>query len=72
MVLASRPQVSHCYQRQTFPGWPYNLFAMVHFRSEEELNRWIEQVRSALNLSDFAVLRTLRELKKEPVRIEFI
>lgn len=72
MVLASWPQVSHCYQRQTFPGWPYNLFAMVHFRSEEELNRWIEQVRSALNLSDFAVLRTLQELKKEPVRIEFI
>lgn len=71
-ALASSPQVSHCYQRQTFPGWPYNLFAMVHCRSEEELNCWIEQVRSALNLSDFAVLRTLRELKKEPVRIAFL
>jgi DNA-binding Lrp family transcriptional regulator len=70
-VLASFRQVSHCYQRRTFPGWPYNLFAMVHCRSEEELNAWIQEARDAVGVSDLAVLRTVREIKKEPVRISF-
>lgn len=30
--------VSHCYHRpRALPLWPYNLFAMVHGRSDEEI-----------------------------------
>ncbi|MEJ5258871.1 MAG: hypothetical protein WHS88_01645 [Anaerohalosphaeraceae bacterium] len=70
-ALALFRQVSHCYQRRTFPDWPYNLFAMVHSRSEEELNGWVEQAQRAAGLDDFVLLRTLREIKKEPVRLDF-
>ena len=28
--LAQRSEVTHCYLRATAPGWPYNLYAMVH------------------------------------------
>lgn len=34
--LAESPHVSHCYQRPPFPGFPYNLYAMVHGRDREE------------------------------------
>ncbi len=70
-ALALFRQVSHCYQRRTFPGWPYNLFAMVHCRSEEELNGWVEQAQRAAGLGDWVILRTVREIKKEPVRLDF-
>jgi len=41
--------VSHCYRRpRHLPGWPYNLFAMLHGRSREEvaeqaqvIERWL-------------------------------
>ncbi|MEI8362172.1 MAG: Lrp/AsnC family transcriptional regulator [Betaproteobacteria bacterium] len=30
--------VSHCYRRpRLMPGWPYNLFAMVHGRDRDEV-----------------------------------
>ena len=35
-LAASFPQVSHCYQRPTYPDWPYSLFSMVHSRSDEK------------------------------------
>jgi DNA-binding Lrp family transcriptional regulator len=28
--LAALGIVSHCYERKTFKGWPYNIFAMMH------------------------------------------
>jgi siroheme decarboxylase len=37
--LARVAPVSLCYRRtRRLPAWPYNLFAMVHARSESELN----------------------------------
>jgi len=68
--LASRERaVSHCYERKAFPPlWPYNLMTMIHGRSEEEVGAVVERLRAALTPSDFAVLATLREFKKERIR----
>jgi len=35
-ALAERGEVTHCYERPEAPGFPYNLFAMVHAHSTEE------------------------------------
>ena len=35
-ALAARGEVTHCYERPEAPGFPYNLFAMVHAKSLEE------------------------------------
>jgi len=41
--LARVAPVSLCYRRtRRLPGWPYNLFAMVHARSEAELQSALE------------------------------
>lgn len=33
-ALAGRGEVTHCYERPAAPGFPYNMFAMVHARSQ--------------------------------------
>lgn len=70
-ILAGYKQVSHCYQRKTFAGWPYNVFAMIHAHSDELLKTWIEDFVRTLGIRDYALLRTVRELKKEPVILDF-
>jgi DNA-binding Lrp family transcriptional regulator len=67
--LANSNNVSHCYQRKTFPGWPYNLFGMMHGQSMEQLEQIIDDFTSDQNIRQFALLKTLKEFKKEPVRI---
>ena len=69
--LAACKQVSHCYQRRPFPGWPYNLFAMIHAHTGDLLAAWTRDFAHTLKIDDFVVLKTLRELKKEPVLIDF-
>ncbi|TMK83057.1 MAG: Lrp/AsnC family transcriptional regulator, partial [Actinobacteria bacterium] len=34
--MAGFAAVSHCYQRPTYPDWPYNLFGMLHARTKDE------------------------------------
>ena len=64
--------VSHCYHRpRHLPDWSYNLFAMVHGHSREEVRNKVEQI--ARLLGDKArkhdVLFSTRILKKTGLRI---
>ena len=48
-MVGALPGVSHCYRRPRHrPDWPYNLFAMLHGRSREEVQRQVEQVAALL------------------------
>ncbi len=69
--LARLPVVSHCYQRKTFDGWPYNLFAMMHAGSMGRLQYTIEQFVRDCQIADYALLPTETEFKKEPVKYSF-
>jgi DNA-binding Lrp family transcriptional regulator len=62
--LAERPEVTHCYQRPTLPDWPYNLFAMVHGRSAEEVQRVVASAAEELGVSDYDILFSSTEYKK--------
>ncbi len=62
---AEHTHVSHCYYRPTSAAdWPYELYTMVHGRSEEEVERVIAELRGILGLADYRVLTSIRELKK--------
>lgn len=65
-TLAEFSQVTHCYERQTAPGWPYNLYTMLHAKDDSELDRLIEQMSRKCGLTTYKVLRTRSELKKTP------
>jgi DNA-binding Lrp family transcriptional regulator len=63
--------VSHCYEREVFEGWPYNLFAMMHARSMGEIQHAINRFVEAEGIELFELLPTAAELKKQPVRHRF-
>jgi len=64
--------VSHCYRRpRRLPGWPYNLFAMVHGRNRVDTEAKIDIIRGALGrfLRAADVLYSTRILKKTGMRL---
>jgi len=64
--------VSHCYHRPRFlPDWPYNLFAMVHGHSREEVLEKVEKIATLLGEHCRAndILFSTRILKKTGIRI---
>lgn len=67
-ALAALPSVSHCYRRPSYSDWPYELFAMIHTRSDEATAAVVREAESAIAQRGFLILRSTREFKKERVR----
>lgn len=70
--VGALPFVSHCYLRpRALPDWPYNLFAMVHGRSRDEVDDKVRQIAALLGDACGAsdVLFSTRILKKSGLRI---
>lgn len=62
MILFS--QVSHCYERPTLPGWPYNVFTMVHEETKQECEKVVKEISKAVNINEYDMLYSSDELKK--------
>ena len=63
--------VSHCYHRpRHLPEWPYNLFAMVHGKTQEDVDQQIQQIANLLGNSNLGcdVLYSTKILKKTGFR----
>jgi glutamate-1-semialdehyde 2,1-aminomutase len=67
-VAASLPQVSHCYQRPTYPDWPYNLFTMIHARSREDCRALARNISQETGVSDYVILFSTKEYKKARIK----
>lgn len=64
--------VSHCYCRpRRLPQWPYNLFAMLHGKSRDEVEQQVTLIASLLGAHARAhsVLYSTRILKKTGLRL---
>jgi DNA-binding Lrp family transcriptional regulator len=66
--LAAFPQVSHCYRRPVYPDWRFNLFSMVHARSLAAAEKMAEEMSQVIGISDYQILFSSREFKKERVK----
>lgn len=65
--------VSHCYHRpRHLPDWSYNMFAMVHAESRDEVMHWVEHISQLLGEYDrgHEVLFSSRILKKTGMRLK--
>ncbi len=62
------PQISHCYLRQVPNEFPYELFTMIHARSEAELLSIIEKTARDNSLRDYIIIKSLREFKKASMK----
>jgi DNA-binding Lrp family transcriptional regulator len=72
-LLGEQPSVSHCYKRpKQLPEWPFNLFAMVHGRSLDEVNDKIESLRQLIgdDCRQSEVLFSEKILKKTGLRLK--
>jgi DNA-binding Lrp family transcriptional regulator len=71
-LVGGLESVSHCYHRPRHPpDWPYNLFAMVHGRSRDDVEREVRRIAAVLGEHDrgHAILYSTRILKKTGLRI---
>lgn len=67
--LGAFPQVSHCYQRPVYQDWPYNVFSMIHCRSQEDAENMAKEIQKQIGIEDYKILFSSREFKK--TRVEY-
>ena len=67
-ALACEGAVSHCYKRGAAPGWPYNVYSMLHGRDEGECRRLVDELTRRIGVAERVLLFTRREVKKSPPR----
>lgn len=67
--LGAFPQVSHCYQRPVYPDWPYNVFSMVHCKSNDDAQNIAREIQDQIDVHDYKILFSSREFKK--TRVEY-
>jgi DNA-binding Lrp family transcriptional regulator len=69
--MAAVRGISHCYQRPTYPDWPYSVFTMAHGRSKRECDAILDGIAEehGLHGDDRAVLYSSTEFKK--VRLHY-
>lgn len=64
--------VSHCYRRpRRLPQWRYNLFAMIHGRSRNEVEKKVAEIAAVLGEANrgHEVIYSTRILKKTGLRL---
>ncbi len=67
--LGAFPQVSHCYERPTYPDWPYNVFSMIHCKTRDEAHEMAGTIQKQIQVDDYRILFSSREFKK--TRVEY-
>jgi DNA-binding Lrp family transcriptional regulator len=66
--LAGKRVVTHCYARKPAPGWPYNLYTMIHGKRPGEIKAMAAQMAREIGITDYAILFSEAELKKTTMR----
>ena len=67
-TMAQHNAVTHCYERPTFPDWPYTHFTMVHATSPDGCEEIGNEISEATGIIDRKMLYSSREYKKTRVR----
>jgi DNA-binding Lrp family transcriptional regulator len=67
--MASFRAVSHCYQRPTYPDWPYSIFSMIHGRTKEDCQVVLDAIKRETGVDQYTVLYSTREFKK--IRLKY-
>ncbi|MCQ6963013.1 transcriptional regulator [Methanolobus chelungpuianus] len=68
-IMASFPEVTHCYERPRHPGWDYNLFTMVHSYTRNDCEEVAARISQSTGIQDYRLLFSEREFKKTGVRL---
>jgi DNA-binding Lrp family transcriptional regulator len=62
--MAALRGISHCYERPTYPDWPYSVFTMAHGRSKEECDSILDSIAASTGITERSTLYSSTEFKK--------
>ena len=62
--VAGYRNVTHCYQRPTYPDWPYNVFSMLHHPKVAGVEAAASAISAETGIEDYRVLYSSTEFKK--------
>jgi len=66
--MATFRAVTHCYLRPAYPDWPYNIFTMIHARSQDECAAIVATMAAETGIRDHGILYSTKEYKKTRVQ----
>lgn len=67
-MMAAFEGVSHCYRRNPVEGWPYNLYTMIHGKTEKECYQMAEAMSALASAKTYSLLFSREELKKTSMK----
>ena len=58
-VIQDLTEVSHGYERMSYPEWRYNVYTMIHGHSKDECLSVVERISGAINIksTDYFLLK---------------
>lgn len=66
--VATRPEVTHCYQRPRLDAFPFDLYAMIHTGSWEETEALFKELSSGCGLENGQLFTSGQEFKKSSMK----
>ncbi len=66
--MAQFRAVSHCYRRPSYPDWPYNIFTMIHGKSQDDCEQTLRSLAEKTGIREYSALYSTKEYKKVRVR----
>ena len=67
-LLSRHQAVTHCYHREPAPGWPYNLYSMLHGKNPGDIEVLAANLAAEVGIPDYEILFSDMELKKTTMR----
>jgi DNA-binding Lrp family transcriptional regulator len=67
-LLSRHQAVTHCYHREPAPGWPYNLYTMLHGKDPGDIEALAASLAAEAGIRDYEILFSDGELKKTTMR----
>lgn len=64
---SAKQAISHCYERVTYPEWPYNMYTMIHGMTPEDTQSVIDDLATKFPHTSYEHLYSVREFKKQRV-----
>jgi DNA-binding Lrp family transcriptional regulator len=67
-MLSKEIVVTHCYARDSQPGWPYNFYTMLHAHTRGECRAIAQKLAEQSGLEEYTMLFSTKEWKKNSMR----
>jgi len=64
ILMAQKPEVTHCYRRNPTNDFPYNVYTMIHANSKEGCFKTAQKLSEETGITNYKLLFSQKELKK--------